>query len=169
MNSRHIQAIEKLLDDVSRQAAAPDEQLQRTHGSVSAWSVSQQLDHAIKVANALMRGILEPADDRPRRGINLVGRVILLLGDFPRGRAQSPKGLRGVAASSQDLVDELNVARSLLKRVADESFQPPDVPVVRHPFFGGLTPQQSLRNTVVHTRHHLRIVRDINAAWRSRG
>jgi hypothetical protein len=33
-----------------------------------------------------------------------------------------------------------------------------------HPYFGGLTPVQTLRFLVVHTGHHLRIVADIRRA-----
>jgi hypothetical protein len=36
--------------------------------------------------------------------------------------------------------------------------------IIRHPFFGGLTPAQTLRSIVVHARHHLRIAREIIAA-----
>lgn len=61
-------------------------------------------------------------------------------------------------------VASLEDVRRLLTAVRAESFRPANSPIIRHPFFGGLTPAQTLRSIVVHTRHHLRIAREIIAA-----
>ena len=161
MKSRHLRDLEDTLGIVTRFASAPEDQLQKIAAQVSAWSVSQQLDHIIKVGNATLGAIVaaKPLEGVP--GVNLLGRAVMLLGWFPRGRARAPQRLHGLAVSSKELLEQLDTTRGLVARICDPDFQPADVPVVRHPIFRGLTPAQTLRFVVVHTRHHLKIVRDI--------
>jgi hypothetical protein len=163
MIDKNIHQIDDLLADVSRLAELPPDELHFSRASVSGWSVAQQLDHILKVCSAMLKGMLRPGD-APPGGINMTGRLILLVGRIPRGRGKAPERLRGVDASPEELAASLAETRRLLAEVRAESFGPANNPIVRHPYFGGLTPSQTLRTIVVHTRHHLRIAREIIAA-----
>jgi hypothetical protein len=160
MNSRTIDQLDILLDDIAGLVAASREQLRLRRPSISGWSVAQQLDHILKVCSAILKGLLRPGDPPPR-GIKFIGRAILFTGWIPRGRGRAPKNVHGMDASAEELTAALEETRQLLAAVRKEAFRPPDEPVVMHPFFGGLTPSQTLRTIVVHTRHHLKIVREI--------
>jgi DinB superfamily len=160
MNSRSTDQLDGLLDDIAGLVAASREQLQLRRPSISAWSVAQQLDHVLKVCSAILKGLLCPGDPPPR-GIKFIGRAILFAGWIPRGRGRAPDSVLGTEASSEELTAALEETRQLLAAVRRESFRPADEPAVMHPFFGGLTPSQTLRVIVVHTRHHLKIVREI--------
>jgi hypothetical protein len=153
----HLQTITTLVDE-------GDEQLGRRAPQVSGWSVAEQLDHATKV---LERGLGLIAADSPRldRGINLLGRLLLGLGRLPRGVGKSPAAVRGEERSAAQLRETVARIRELLERTDDAvAALAGRGPVLPHPYFGGLTPVQTLRFLVVHTDHHLRIVADIRRA-----
>jgi hypothetical protein len=133
---------------------------------VSAWSVAEQVDHLIKVNQSVFSHLLTrtPASG-PR--ISLVGRVVLLSGSFPRGKAESPRKLRGQPATAEELSAALEKSRGTFRRLASE----PDpllasAPVLPHKMFGAMTAIQALRFVPIHTRHHLKIVSEIRAAAR---
>ncbi len=163
MIDKSIHQLDDLLTDISRLTELRADDLQLRQPSISGWSVAQQLDHILKVCSAMLKGLIRPGE-APPAGINMIGRVILLVGRIPRGRGKAPERLRGVDASAEQLAASLEDVRRLLTEVRAESFRPANNPILRHPFFGGLTPAQTLRTIVVHTRHHLRIAREIIAA-----
>jgi hypothetical protein len=163
VTDKSIRDLDDLLADITRIVEGRPSDLGRVRFTVSAWSVAQQLDHILKVCSATLTGLLHPGATPPH-GINRIGRAILLFGWIPRGRARAPERMRGLDATAVQLALAVEDARQLLGEVRSDHFRPANVPVVRHPFFGGLNPSQTLRSTVVHTRHHLRIVREILAA-----
>lgn len=131
---------------------------------VSGWSVGEQVDHVTQVLAAGL-GLLTDPQTTPRRGINLTGRILLGLGWLPRGVGKSPKSVLPKGASAVELRDRLAGIRGRLERLAAEPDRLRDPrPVVPHPYFGGLSPAQGLRFLEVHTRHHLKIVRDLRRA-----
>jgi hypothetical protein len=163
MMDKSIRDLDDLLADITGIVESRPGDLGRVRPSISAWSVAQQLDHILKVCSAMLNGLIRPGATPPR-GINWIGRAILLFGRIPRGRAKAPERMRGVDATAEQLALAVEDTRRLLGDVRSDDFRPANVPVVRHPFFGGLNPSQSLRSAVVHTRHHLRIVSEILAA-----
>jgi hypothetical protein len=123
----------------------------------SAWCVAEHLDHTIKVTSSTMRVLLKPELPRLPNGINMIGRLVLLTGWIPRGRGKAPEKLRGAVCSAEDLKARLVELDELIDRIAAEPPRNGD-PVVRHPFFGGLSFRQALRFLAIHTDHHLKIV-----------
>jgi hypothetical protein len=87
----------------------------------------------------------------------MIGRLVLLTGWIPRGRGKAPEKLRGAVCSAEDLKARLVELDELIDRIAAEPPRNGD-PVVRHPFFGGLSFRQALRFLAIHTDHHLKIV-----------
>ncbi len=164
MNSPHIADLESALENVAHLAATPDDQLQKLVVGVSSWSISQQLDHILKVAKSTLQVIVAGKALDNVKPINLKGRLVLAVGFIPRGFAKAPERLYGVATSSNELLALLEDVRALLERIGEPAFEAKEIAVVRHPIFRGLTPEQTLRFVVVHTRHHLKIVRDIARA-----
>ena len=150
-----------LLVDLERIVAEGDGALRLRAPRVSAWSVGQQVDHALRVMNRSLAAVLEPGT-APARGINLAGRVILFVGRIPRGIGKAPAAAQGQESPVSELEEflaaarrRLDAARRLDDRLRDRR------PVLRHPYFRGLTRAQALRFLAVHTDHHLRIVADI--------
>jgi hypothetical protein len=161
---REIDRIEGKLVEIEGILAEGDAAVAVRVSSVSGWSVAQQIDHTLMVVERSLARLLE----RPAplaRGLTLTGRVVLTLGWFPRGSARAPRGFEGREIPSAELAARLAGVRASLARLAAEPelLARPE-PVVPHPYFGGLDARRALRNAVVHTEHHLAIVRDLRRA-----
>lgn len=134
-------------------------ELARRNERVSGWSTAEHLDHMTKVAHWALRKIAK-AQPAPN-GINLMGRLVLLLGWLPRGIGKAPAGVVGVSVSAVELDVALTALEHELDALPLDGLRGSRAQVVPHPRFGGLTPSQGLRMVVVHTNHHLRIIDDI--------
>lgn len=132
--------------------------------AISDWSIAQQLDHLLRSIVVASDFLLEERD-RPRGGINLLGRVLLLVGRLPRGRARSPEVLVGRPLPVAELRRELDEVRSRIAALAERRDLASDrEPRVPHPYFGGLTATQTVHFVGIHTDHHLRIAEEIREA-----
>jgi hypothetical protein len=156
--ARVVGALERLDEWIDR----PDLALRRE--TISAWSLGEQIDHVLKVA-ATMLGRLAEDGKEPKTPISLDGRAVLLLGWIPRGVGKAPEATRGMLVPAAELRAALAQVRELAARLdADDARLTHRRRTVRHPRFGGLTPAQALRFLEIHTRHHLKILRDIERA-----
>ena len=139
------------------------EQPDRTAPSVSQWSIHQHVEHlalvVLRSADIIQR--LNAGEGETGGRPKAVARLMLLSGQIPRGRGESPEFVL-----PGDAPDPGHV-RSLIEggRVALREAGPPRGDNRQdHPFLGAFTAKQWLRFAVVHTRHHLGIIRDIRAA-----
>ncbi|MBL8114683.1 MAG: DinB family protein [Acidobacteria bacterium] len=128
---------------------------------VSAWTIAQQIDHALKANQAFFERIAGAKEPLPG-GIRLMGRVVLSTGFIPRGVGKSPKAVLG-----EPLTDaQLREAYAACRKAFDEACTREDLfvnrwPVAKHPYFGPLNAEQSMKFCAIHTRHHLALIRDI--------
>ncbi|HEX8170294.1 MAG TPA: DinB family protein [Thermoanaerobaculia bacterium] len=139
-------------------AAANADGLQRSRSEVSGWTPAQHLDHLTQVTASMLRAIAA-AKRQPSR-ISLLGRVILLAGYIPRGKGQAPASLHGRTIAREELLAGIDAVERQLAALDRKALTSGEA-VVPHPRFGGLTALQALRFAVVHTEHHLKIIRDI--------
>ena len=128
--------------------------------AVSGWCPSEHLDHTVKVSASIVNRLLQ-LDAPATSGISFLGRIIMTIGRIPRGRGKAPERLRGVRVTSADLNASLTKLEEKLSLLADAHLADKRGPIVPHPRFGGLRPNQALRFAAVHNDHHLRIIDDI--------
>lgn len=154
-------AIDRLVD-----IAASDGALDRRSEAISKWSVSLQVEHLMRTdasvvswLHATARNMV--ASDGPGQP-NLTGRLVLLTGFIPRGKARAPDFTRPEALDGPALRDGLADVRQragglsdVLDSLANEQA------TRRHPILGHFTPPRWFRFAVVHHRHHQKIIRDI--------
>lgn len=127
----------------------------------SKWSPSEHLDHAIKVMASIVNRLLDTEAPRGERPLTFIGRLVLLLGWIPRGVGKAPERVRGTQCNSADLHAALAKLEGKLALLTAQHLDDTRGRIVPHPRFGDLVPTVALRFTVIHTRHHLRIVEDI--------
>jgi len=149
--------IEQVSDPVRCEASAP---------VISKWSVKDHLEH-LSIANGTTVKWLERARDgdpeldtggRP----NMVGRVVLLSGAFPRGRGKAPEGTRPQGTSAAELAERLRRARERVEGLEGSLAQLQASPATRNHFaFGDLNAIQWLQFAALHTEHHQKIIRDM--------
>jgi hypothetical protein len=161
MAQREFEKITRQLDEIDDWLAGGEPAVARRVPSVSGWSVAQQVDHVLMVVERSCERLMSRPEPLSR-GLTWTGRIVLGLGWFPRGKAKAPKGFEGREIACAELASRVAALRGRLAELAATR----DVierrePVVPHPYFGGLSAARALRNAVVHTEHHLAIVRDI--------
>ncbi len=149
-------------------AVASDERFLACCADVSGWSIGQHLDH-LGNANREMAGAIQKilAGDAgsSRSGPTLVGRAVLFSGWIPRGAGKAPEYTAPQATSPDQIKDNLSRSLEAVRQLGDALAD-----IERsdgrwsHFVFGGLSPMQWLRTMDVHTRHHLKIIRDIERA-----
>jgi hypothetical protein len=126
--------------------------------SVSKATVGWQLDHALKVFNAVSEWTENSNPEDYEFKLNYWRTVLLTLGYFPRGRVKAPKHvLPPESITTEDLEKQLQTARTHV----DKLKMLPKNAYFKHFIFGKLNKKQTLRFLEVHTNHHLKIVKAI--------
>lgn len=129
------------------------------HNKVSQVSVGWHIDHSLIVIRDIMKQVIESNPDNYRWKFNLWRMVVLWLGFIPRWRAKAPDfTIPRNTITAVDILHHLHEIKELMP--AFEALQD-NHKFLDHPFFGKLTLSQSKKNLVVHTNHHLKIIRDI--------
>ncbi len=147
-------------------ANATPERLAARAERVSGWSVGDHLEHLQRVGRSVL-GVLDKLRAEPRPGpgpgIRAVGRLTLLVGFIPRGRARAIKSVEPQGLPQERLRTELAALLARLAALAPEQLAQLEGTTARfpHPIFGRLDARQWLRFLEVHQAHHLKIIRDI--------
>jgi len=135
---------------------------------VSKWSVAQQACHIFLVNGAAFRNIRklcagEKEAEGPARGLTWTGLLVLACRWIPRGRGRAPQAVVPPAEVSRDrLAELLEESRRELEEIgALSGAMGHRKGRIRHFIFGELDALQWLRFARIHTRHHLKIIRDI--------
>lgn len=126
--------------------------------AVSKVPVSWHLAHNLKVINSILKGleISEPASFR--RSFSWKKELVYLFGKMPRGKARAPKRVLPEAnVSAEELQKEIREIRRRLTLIKDL----PKNAFFEHPYFGHISRDETPKFLVIHTEHHLKIMRDI--------
>ncbi|WP_190810061.1 DUF1569 domain-containing protein [Flagellimonas sp. S3867] len=125
---------------------------------VSKADVAWHLDHILKTINVICKSLEASNPCEYKSNFNLTRAVIYAWGDFPRGIAKAPRIVRPPdEILTEDLHRQMERAKENLK-----TFQNLDSKAhFEHPYFDILDKNRSIQFLKIHTRHHLKIVRDI--------
>lgn len=125
--------------------------------SVSNSTVGWQIDHALKVINSVITALQDAPTNKSAK-LTMVGRLCLFTRHIPRGKGKAPKQVQPPEVIELDAIE-----KQLLQ--AKECLQL--IPVInskatfKHPYFGILNKNQTIKFVEIHTKHHLKIMRDI--------
>ncbi len=125
---------------------------------VSKVAVAWHLDHSLKVINGICGSLQASNPKSYKKNVNVARLLSFTFGFIPRGRAKSPKSvLPPQIIKTDDIVSQLATARDKLMTLEalDENSN------FKHPVFDRLNKKQAKRFIEIHTRHHLKIVKDI--------
>jgi len=126
--------------------------------SISKASVGWQLDHALKVFNAVSQWTINSKPEDYSWTFNMWRTILFPLSYLPRGKAKAPKKVLPPEIILEDqLISQLKLAQQyldLLKPLPKTSY-------FDHHVFGKLNKQQTIQFLNIHTIHHLKIVNDI--------
>ena len=126
--------------------------------AVSQADVAWHLDHSLKVVNRLSESLSSSNPEDFSSDLSMSRLVVFTTGIIPRGRAQaSEEFLPPDDIRTEDIIAQLATARTHIAGLSslDEKAH------MEHPVFKTLDKGQTKRLMKVHTRHHLKIIRDI--------
>lgn len=151
---KHIKGLQKQLSEIESHIAKGTTENKTVSKSNIAW----HLDHSLKVINSVT-GLLQQSDpDDYKSNFSTLRLYCFIFNYIPRGKGKSPKAvLPPDIITEEDLKKQTNYAKSELQHITDL----PKTSNFKHPYFGQLNKQQTLRFLKLHTEHHLKIVRDI--------
>lgn len=126
--------------------------------SVSKASIGWQIDHTLKVFNAVCHFTANSNPEQYIKKFNAWRTILFPLCYLPRGKAKAPKQvLPPEHISPDDLKTQLKTARAhiiTLKTLPKNAY-------FNHFVFGHLNKAQTLRFLEMHSKHHLKIINDI--------
>lgn len=126
--------------------------------SVSKAGIGWQLDHALKVFNAVSQWTENSNPKDYKNSLNFWRFLLFPLGYIPRGKAKAPKFvLPPEIINTEDIINQIETARNHIEKLENL----PNKAYFKHFIFGMLSKKQTLRFLELHTNHHLKIVNDI--------
>lgn len=150
----HIKNLIEQLDEL--ESYIPKMEL--SNEKVSKSTVGWQIDHSLKVINSVVKTLQSSEPDSYKNTFSFLGKFFFALGFFPRGKARAPKYVRPPdVILKENLISQYEEARNnieLIERLPQNAF-------FKHPIFGNINKKRVNRFLMLHTNHHLKIIRDI--------
>lgn len=131
---------------------------EKHNSAVSKSNVAWQLDHSLKVINAIALSLKKSNPENYKPKFSIQKHFIIFFGFIPRGKARAPKEVNySNEISIESLHKQVEQAENLIKEVE----KLPASSFFHHPLFGDLDLKTSLKFMGIHTKHHIKIVKDI--------
>ncbi|WP_339915987.1 DUF1569 domain-containing protein [Yeosuana marina] len=154
MNNRRLTILKNQLSKLEAYIPLIDKENPKVSKSKVGW----QLDHTLKVFNAVSEWIENSNSKDYERTFNFWRSILFPLGYFPRGKVNAPKFVMPPEIIvPQDLRTQIQLARTHTEHLKEL----PKQAYYKHFVFGKLSKNQTLRFLEIHTKHHLKIINDI--------
>ena len=127
---------------------------------ISLWNTEQQLEHATQVLARVLTKLTNETTEPFESPLKPIAKLMLFLGHIPRGRAQAPDYVRPHKRPPGEILELIESTKQLLTEIQVGKRQLTSAGF-HHGLLGYFNQKQWLRFLIVHTDHHLRIVRDI--------
>lgn len=154
MSSEKIKLLNALLQEIEKAIPFKD----KINSKISKSDIGWQLDHSLKVINNVYVILEKKHSKKYKKDFNLLRSILFPLGYIPRGKGKAPKYVDSKEViSTQDLHTQLDNAKAHIKNTKTLN---KDAYFI-HQVFGTLSKKKTLRFLEIHTKHHLKIVKDI--------
>ena len=130
----------------------------QSNKAISEVSIGWHIEHCLLVIKQITATVAqsEPKLYKPKFDIKRF--FVFILNTFPRGKAKAPKVVIPVHEITVETLQEsfknTYQAIAYLKDCQENQY-------FMHPIFGQLNKKQTIKFLAIHTKHHLKIIRDI--------
>lgn len=126
--------------------------------AVSKENVAWHIDHSLKVINNVCNALKTSDPSTYSNNFSVLGKVFFMLGFFPRGKAKAPKHVKPPEVIlKEELIVQIKEAKSNISKIKDLDTNA----YFKHPLFGHVNTKRVYRFLILHTTHHLKIIKDI--------
>ncbi|MGB3591980.1 MAG: DUF1569 domain-containing protein [Nonlabens sp.] len=154
MSTNRITDLMVQLDLIESYTSPADVENQKVSRRSKYW----QLDHALIVMEMVGNSLLHSNFEDYRPKFSFLKSAIMTTGYMPRGKARAPKQvLNGAPITQQSLLDKIKKVRAVLNKLSSSNSEQ----CFKHPMFGYMNKEDTLKFMRIHTHHHLKIVKDI--------
>ncbi len=125
---------------------------------ISKASVSWHLAHNLKVIHSILDGLEGSDPSQYQKKFSWMKELVYFTGKIPRGKARAPKNVVPEEINTEtDLKEQISRARNRISGIEEL----PKNAYFEHPYFGHIKKDDTPKFLVIHTEHHLKIIRDI--------
>ncbi len=126
--------------------------------NISAKGVDWHLDHILKVLIGVSKTLQRSKPEEYKWEFNFIRMFVLTTKTIPRGRGKAPKTVVALDdIEIEDIYNQLKEAKDQVAKLDNLSKNSN----FKHPYFGMLNIKESKKFLKIHTRHHLKIIKDI--------
>lgn len=131
---------------------------EKTNPSISNVSVGWQMEHSLKTIYQIVKVLKQSNPELYQWKFNKNRLLVSTLNFIPRGKAKAPK-----VVLPDDNISLETLQKNLIKvKEILQNWETIDInSYFNHPFFGDLNKKQTEWFLVLHTNHHLKIIKDI--------
>jgi hypothetical protein len=127
---------------------------------ISQKSVNWHIDHSLRVIIGICKTLILANPKTYSWKFNLKRTVIFSYGKIPRGKGRAPKVVMpNDVIKNEEIIERIAEANKMVNTIANLNKHC----YFKHPLFGNLSLSKSQYFMVLHTKHHLHIIKDILA------
>lgn len=126
--------------------------------SISQASIGWHMEHSLIVIEKMIYGLELSHPNEYKWRFNLGKIIAFTLNRFPRGKAKAP---RISLPKSEPNIETIQLLIQNLDSKLENWNNLPEKSFILHPYFGPLKKDEVLKCLVIHTKHHLAIIRGI--------
>jgi hypothetical protein len=154
MLKRNTQTLIPLITELESYIAVKD----KRNNSVSTSDIAWQIDHSLKVFNLVSKTLVNSDLELYSSKFNKWRLLLFTIGYFPRGKVKAPKFARPPEVIlTEDLVSQFQLVYQNIDNIKSAN----NNAHFKHFIFGVLNKNRTIRFLQIHTKHHLKIIRDI--------
>lgn len=125
---------------------------------VSKSNVAWHIDHSLKVINNVCIALQKSDPILYKNNFSLLGKLFFTLGFFPRGKAKAPEHVKPPEViTKEDIISQIQLAKTNVGIIASLDKNA----FFKHPLFGHINTTRAPKFLVLHTNHHLKIIKAI--------
>lgn len=150
------------IDEVLKRLEIKIESYEMLNPKISAVNVGWHIEHSLMVFDEYIDFLTNSNPKNYKGKFNFIKLIVLATKFIPRKYGKSPKNMLPkdvIQIDKNRLITHLAETKQKIKKL--ETL--PKDKYVDHPVFGQLTLMQTIDYTVTHTKHHLKIINDIES------
>lgn len=150
----HMKQLQKLLNQLESSIS----DYEKTNASISQSTIGWQIDHSLLVVNGVINELKKSNPENYKWKFNKTRLFLQTINTIPRGKVKTPNSVKPLDSITRD---GLVLKMELAKKQLVELEKLPAHSYFTHPIFGDLKLKTALWFLKLHTRHHLKIIQDI--------
>jgi hypothetical protein len=129
----------------------------KLHPAVSSVNVGWHIEHSLLVIQKISETVLKSDPSNYKWTFNWARSLAFMFNSFPRGKGRAPDIVKPKQTEITDYDTLFASVRSTLEELKNAN----EHQYFLHPIFGNLHKKNTFIMLDIHTRHHLKIIRDI--------